>query len=158
MPPTLSVVAALVSALLSLFPRSPSLACLRSRTEAITRDAADATAQHDVPPALLLAVGFVETHLGCDRASGGCWGAPIDPQHRGTAGRASHAAQALATSYRVCGTWEGAVCRFRCGLCRCPPQHAQYTRNALSLAARIRAAADLPPNPAFTPSRRLSAR
>lgn len=154
----MSFVAALVAALLSLFPRSPSLACLRARLDTITADAHAAAGQYGVPPALLLAVGFVETHLGCDRASGGCWGAPIDPQHRGTAGRASHAAQALATSYRVCGTWEGAVCRFRCGLCRCPPQHAQYTRNALSLAGRIRTAAGLPPSPALAPSRRLAGR
>ena len=35
--------------------------------------------------ALLAAVGWHESHLGCARASGGCWGSPRDRGHRHTA-------------------------------------------------------------------------
>jgi hypothetical protein len=135
------MIAALLSALLTLFPASPSRSCIEARAAQITADVGAAARRHGVPPALLLAVGFVETHLGCDRASGGCWGAPISPERRGTAGTVDHAARALASGYAACGSWPGAVCRFRCGLCRCPPRHERYQRVALSLAARLTRAA-----------------
>lgn len=129
--------AILFAALLAIFPRSPAVECLRARTDTIVTQAREAAARRGVPVGLLLAVGFMESHLGCDRASGGCWGAPISPDRRGTAGTPDHAAQALATSREVCGTWEGAVCRFRCGLCRCPDRHTRYASTAMGLARRI---------------------
>lgn len=137
------MIAALLAALIALYPRSPSRPCIEARAAQIVADATAAAQRHGVPPALLLAVGFVETHLGCDRGSGGCWGAPIDPQHRGTAGTVDHAARALASSHAACGSWGAAVCRFRCGLCRCPAQHERYHRVALGLAARLSARASL---------------
>jgi hypothetical protein len=135
------MIAALLAALLALFPTSPSRPCIEARAAQITADAGAAARRYGVPPALLLAVGFVETHLGCDRASGGCWGAPISPERRGTAGTVDHAARALASGYAACGSWPGAVCRFRCGLCRCPLRHERYQRVALALAARLTRAA-----------------
>lgn len=143
-------IATLLAALLAIFPRSPALVCLRSRADTIAAQARDAAAHRGVPAGLLLAVGFMESHLGCARSSGGCWGAPIDPQHRGTAGTPDHAAQALATSFRVCGSWDGAVCRFRCGLCRCPDRHTRYAANAIGLARRIYTTAGEPVPAALT--------
>lgn len=148
---TMNLTTALLAALLVIFPRSPAITCLRTRAEVIASQARDAAYTRHVPPGLLLAIGFMESHLGCDRASGGCWGAPIDPQHRGTAGTPDHAAQALATSFRVCGSWEGAVCRFRCGLCRCPDRHTRYASTAMGLARRIYTTAGEPVPVALTP-------
>lgn len=84
--------------LLAVLPaRRPYAACLTARTERVIADA----------DALLLAVGYAESHLGCARGSGGCWGAPVSRTARHTAGRASHAASALALGH------------FRCGRCVC---------------------------------------
>lgn len=98
----------------------PMRSCLANHQDRIAAQAQEGSDQNGVPAGILLTVGFLESHLGCHPRSGGCWGAPIDPTHRLTAGTHHHAAVALATSYRVCGTWEGAISRFRCGLCRCP--------------------------------------
>lgn len=112
----------LLIALLHTHPHipEPMRSCLDSHRDRIVAQAQEGADQNDVPAGVLLTVGFLESHLGCHPRSGGCWGAPIDPTHRLTAGTHHHAAVALATSYRVCGTWEGAISRFRCGLCRCP--------------------------------------
>lgn len=107
--------------------------CLERRREEIAAIAARAERETGVPAGLLLVVGMNETHLGCARNEGGGWGAPINRHHRHTAGTPLRAAQALAWSYRVCGTWEGAVGRFRSGLCR-PWQRA----HVLSTAYRVR--------------------
>lgn len=113
----------LFSVFLSILPPipQPMRSCVVRRNDEIVQMAQAGYEVHQVPVTLLLMVGFLESHWGCHPRSGGCWGAPIDPQHRLTAGTSNHAARALATSYRVCGTWEGAMNRFRCGLCVCRP-------------------------------------
>jgi hypothetical protein len=93
----------------------------------------------------------LETHLGCDRASGGNWGAPISPNRRATAGTHMHAGRALATSYRVCtvngqNSWRRAISRFRCGRCGgCPPTGSVYTANyTVGLVERLHTEAQIP--------------
>lgn len=139
----MTLATALLAALLALFPAMSRgcRPCIVSHQAAIVREL-DAGEALGVPPAILLAVGFLESHLGCDPASGGCWGAPIDPQHRHIAGAPSATTRALVTSRRVCGTWPRALARFRCGLCAGCPRLRGYTpAQALSLAARIEARA-----------------
>lgn len=45
------------------------------------------------------------------------WGAPSSSRDRHTPGTPDDAARALATGYAVCGSWRGAITRFRSGLC-----------------------------------------
>ena len=109
-----------LAALLAVLPaRRPYATCLTARTSRVIADADAASREHGVPVALLLAVGYAESHLGCARGSGGCWGAPVSRTARHTAGRASHAASALALGHRRCGTWSGALGHFRSGRCVC---------------------------------------
>lgn len=71
-----------------------------------------------VPPMeLTAAVAFAETHLGCDINEGGNWGAPIDRNHRHTAGTHMSAVRVLSRGFTRCGSWDGAILRFRTGLC-----------------------------------------
>lgn len=111
-----------LAALLAIMPRvpEPMRGCIDRRRHEIVQQIHFAALAQGVPPAVLLVVGMLESHYGCARNSGGCWGAPVDPTHRLTAGTPHHAAVALATSFRVCRTWQGAISRFRCGLCQCP--------------------------------------
>ena len=117
------VVLRLFAALLTLHPLIPNRmrSCMMLNRESISQMASDGSLSTGVPPAVLLMVGFFESHLGCNPRSGGSWGSPVDNTHRHIAGTPRRAADDLATSYRVCGTWLGAVSRFRCGLCRCRP-------------------------------------
>lgn len=119
--------------------------CLERRRLEIAEIAAEAERVTGVPAGLLLVVGMNETHLGCARGEGGGWGAPVDRNHRHTAGTPLRAAQALQASYRVCGTWEGAVGRFRSGLCR-PWQrvHRQSVAYRLRVTRDLYELADLP--------------
>ena len=114
---------ALFAVLFTIFPHMPlsHRRCLRSHEVDVTGAAAQAAETTGVPVAVILAVGFLESHLGCDPASGGSWGSPINRGHRLVAGSPLRAAEDLATSFRVCRkvSWEAAVSRFRCGLCRC---------------------------------------
>ena len=76
-----------------------------------------------VPPVeLTAAVAFAETHLGCDLNEGGNWGAPIDRNHRHTAGTHLSAVRVLSRGFTQCGSWDGAILRFRTGLCN-PARH-----------------------------------
>lgn len=129
--------AAIIAALLSLYPRSPARACLDARRTAIVA-ALDAAhrAHPDVPAGLLAAVGWHESHLGCARASGGCWGSPRDASHRHTAGTPTDAARDLSHALRACGSTVGAIARFRGGSCR-PGPHAAYVARVAALAARL---------------------
>ena len=140
-------------ALMAIFPRSPARACLMSREAAIVSQANSANSARNVPPGVLLAVGFMESHLGCDRASGGCWGAPISPTRRHTAGTPDHAARALETSFNRCHSWRGAISRFRCGLCRCPPRFAGYVNTTVGIVRRVYERANLPLPDALEPPR-----
>ena len=130
---------AIVAALLSLYPHQRFGNCIRRRQHEIAARAEGSATRHGVPVAILLSVGYLESSWGCHPRSGGCWGAPVDVRHRGTAGTADHAAAALARSYRVCGTWLGGVSRFRCGLCRCPRLVGYEPGDAMALADALNA-------------------
>ena len=109
--------AAWLVALLAAYPHLAHRACVEARAPQIAADADDAAARYSVPVATLLAVAVLESHLGCAPRSGGCWGAPVSRTRRQTAGRADHAASALALGFRRCGSWPGAVSHFRWGRC-----------------------------------------
>ena len=129
--------AAILAALLSLYPRSPAAQCLHARRGAILDALVAAHRAHpEVPTALLAAVGWHESHLGCARASGGCWGSPRDRDHRHTAGTPTDAARDLAHALRACGSTVGAIARFRGGSCR-PGPHTAYVARVAALAARL---------------------
>lgn len=131
-------------AVLIAFPQSPARQCLINRGQVVQQAIQDSMRVYpDMPPQLFVAVGFLETHLGCARGEGGNWGAPISPTQRHTAGTPMHAARALWRSYQVCGDWEKAARRFRTGLCN--PRHPtnqtigeRYGRLAIQVAARLR--------------------
>ena len=115
---------AILVAILAIFPhmsgnnrqciidRQPRIAAqLREVSEPIEPGA-------PVPPVeLTAAVAFAETHLGCDINEGGNWGAPIDRNHRHTAGTHLSAVRVLSRGYAQCGSWDGAIVRFRTGFC-----------------------------------------
>lgn len=109
-------------ALLAILPRvpEPMRGCIERRRADIVHQIQNAALAEGVPPAVLLVVGLLESHYGCAEGSGGCWGAPRDRAHRLTAGTPRQAAASLSTSFRVCRSWQGAISRFRCGLCQCP--------------------------------------
>jgi len=135
----------LLISLLALLHHSPATACMERRAPRIAVQAAEGEATYGVPAALLLVIGFAETHLGCDHGEGGGWGAPVDPTHRHTAGTHLHAARALASSYRACGNWYGAIVRFRTGLCTTRRRLRGYTPEyALRMTTRIYADAHQP--------------
>ena len=115
--------------------------CIVARREAIASTATAAAEAHSIPVALLLSVAYLESHLGCSRGSGGCWGAPISRTRRGVAGGPDRAASALALGYRRCGgTPEGAVSSFRWGLCRVPVGARGYgPATVMRFAARVAA-------------------
>ena len=122
---------AFLMALLAIFPSTPARSCMLARRDRIVAQAQAASTNHGVPLGVLYMVAFRETHVGCDRASGGCWGAPVSPTERHTAGTAEHAARALATSFARCHSWRGAISRFRCGLCTCPPRYSGYVNTVM---------------------------
>lgn len=92
----------------------------------------------NMPIEILATIGFMETHLGCDRGENGNWGAPISPTQRHVAGTPMHAAVALWHGYQTCGTWQGATRRFRTGLCVPNPISTRYERTAMQVVNRIR--------------------
>jgi hypothetical protein len=138
----------LLTALLATFTHMPARHCIERRFDEITTAAGDASDRFGVPPALLLSVGFHETWLGCHGERD--WGAPVDRRHRHTAGTPADAAASLAIGLRVCGTWNGAITRFRSGLCSVPPgdPRRDYVRSVLRLQRRVIARARRHPDAA----------
>jgi hypothetical protein len=131
---------AVLATLLGMLPHLRHARCVEAHRADIVARADAAHETHGVPPAVLLVVGLLESHWGCNPRSGGCWGAPASRRHRFVAGTSDHAAAALARSYRVCGTWRGAVGRFRSGLCRpWQAEHRAYVAQAMGLVARLEA-------------------
>jgi len=139
----------ILSALLAIFPymNGNNRACIEQNR---ARIAAQLDETHAAYPAIALetmaAVAFRETHLGCDAGEGGNWGAPISRLRRHTAGTHMHAAGALHRSLAVCGTLDGAIMRFRVGLCnprrqttnlRVRAQAEAYLRKVRSLEREI---------------------
>lgn len=157
----------ILSAILALFPymSGNNRACIATNRARIEAQLDESHARYpDVPMELLAAVAFAETHLGCDVGEGGNWGAPISRTRRHVAGTHLHAAGALHRSLAVCGTLDGAVRRFRVGLCdprhqtpnvRVRQQAAAYLRTVRRLEGAIvrRAAllAEAEKNPPVTP-------
>lgn len=126
----------LFNALLAIFPNAPTMPCLLARHDALIAQVEASAERYQVPVGLMLSVAFVETHISCDRASYGNFGAPISRTQRHTAGNADSEASALAMGHRRCHTWEGAVSSFRCGMCVCP-RNMNYVRNTMSLTRRL---------------------
>lgn len=143
-----SMIRLLLTALLATFSHMPARHCIERRFDEITAAADDASERFGVPPALLLSVGFHETWLGCHGERD--WGAPVDRRHRHTAGTPADAAASLAVGLRVCGTWNGAITRFRSGLCTVPPGDPRraYVRSVLRLSRRVMARARRHPDAA----------
>lgn len=130
-----------VTAILAIFPymSGDNRQCIinnRSNIENVLTQSQQRFPQ--MPIEVLATIGFIETHLGCDRGEGGNWGAPISPTQRHVAGTPMQAAVALWHGYQVCGTWEGATRRFRTGLCTPNPTNIPYSRTAMRLVNRIR--------------------
>jgi hypothetical protein len=128
-----------LAAILTIFPHMSgnNRACVEARRDRIVQQLTETTAA-GVPAPLMASVAFMETHLGCDRNEGGNWGAPIDRLHRHTAGTHLDAARALLTGVHRCGTWDGAVMRFRSGMCRTQQPYAvRYVRLVNQLVRRI---------------------
>ena len=133
-----------VTAILALFPymSGNNRQCIIEHRTQIEQVLVEAQRQYpEMPTEVLTAVGFMETHLGCDQGEGGNWGAPISATRRHVAGTPMQAAAILWHSYEVCGTWEGAARRFRTGLCRNTMVGLPYSRRAISVANRLRSLA-----------------
>ena len=114
----MTTASAWITALLLAYPSAAHRVCIQHQRQQIAADAEEAAHRHGIPVAMLMSVAFLESHLGCNPRSGGCWGAPIDRDHRHTAGRAEQTASALALGVRRCGTDERAINHFRWGTCR----------------------------------------
>lgn len=138
----------IVLAILALFPHMSgnNRHCIETQQARIVQQLLEVSQPHEpgapVPPTeLTAAVAFAETHLGCDLHEGGNWGAPLDRLHRHTAGTHMHAVRALSRGYQRCGSWDGAVLRFRTGLCnprRSPsPQVREQGTHYLRVIRRI---------------------
>ena len=112
----------LILAILTIYPvmLPGRRECIQERTEPIAQAVEAAQRENNVPPSVLIAAAFSETHLGCDPLSGGNWGAPISASRRHTAGGPVEAARSLQEGFLACGSWQGAISRFRSGSCRLP--------------------------------------
>jgi len=134
----------ILSAILALFPymSGNNRRCIENNRARIEAQLDETSARYpDVPREVMAAVAFAETHLGCDAGEGGNWGAPISRHRRHTAGTHLHAAGALHRSLAVCGTVDGAIMRFRVGLCN-PRRQTTNTRvqqQATNYLRRVRA-------------------
>lgn len=144
--------AELVTAVLALWPvmSGDNRACIEARRDRIAEQVEESVRVYPtIRPALLVAIAFQETHLGCDRNEGGNWGAPISSTRRHVAGTHMHAARILFRSLEVCrGDELSAARRFRTGLCNPLRQSSSavvgrvgeaYGRRVLRMAARLEA-------------------
>ena len=130
-----------ITAILALFPymSGNNRQCIIEHRTQIEHVLVEAQRQYPrMPTEVFVAIGFLETHLGCDQGEGGNWGAPRSITQRHVAGTPMQAATALWHSYEVCGTWEGAARRFRTGLCTNTPVGIPYSRTAMRVANRLR--------------------
>lgn len=127
----------LLAALLALFPHTPAYGRILQQRDHIISEATIAAQTYNVPPSVLLSVGFHETHLGTDYGEGGNWGAPIDARHRHTAGTAHSAARILARGYEYCHhSWRGAIGFFRSGICAAP-RNQNYVNSVVRTVNRL---------------------
>ena len=131
---------AIVIAILALFPHMSgnNRRCIETQQDRIVQQLREVSQPYEpgapVPPTeLTAAVAFVDV-------------APIDAQHRHTAGTHMNAVRALSRGYQRCGDWDGAIMRFRTGLCnprrspseRVRQQGAHYLRVIHRIVERVR--------------------
>lgn len=138
---------------------------IEQRLDRIVWQLRDAHDQTGVPEPLLLAVAFLETHIGVDDNEGNCWGAPIDRRHRNIAGDHNSAARVLVRGWNYCrhvharsyvgrdrvrivraSAWMRAVAFYRCGACQCPHLLGYQAAGAFRLAEEIVRATDGDPS------------
>lgn len=136
--------ALIISAILALYPymSGNNRSCIERNRARIEQQLDETVAAYpDVPRLTIAAVAFAETHLGCDAGEGGNWGAPISRLRRHVAGTHLHAAGALHRSLVVCGNVDGAIMRFRVGLCnpRRQTTNVAVQRRAHAYLQRVRA-------------------
>ncbi len=128
----------LLMAVVLHFPHTPARECLLQRQEVIEVAIEEArVAFPQMPSQLFVAVGFWETHLGCDANENGNWGAPISATQRHVAGTPFQAARILWRSYQVCGDWLGAARRFRTGNCTPSEIGSRYANGVLRLSQQL---------------------
>lgn len=130
----------ILAAILAIFPHSPNFNAIQRNSANITAHIADAQGIYGVPAGVFAVVGFMETHLGTDANEGGGYGAPTNRFHRHTPGTADDAARALRRAYFGCyKSWEGAISRFRSGMCVIPATDYRrpYVVRALSLITQV---------------------
>jgi hypothetical protein len=135
----------LLTALLSLFSvNSPAVRNITAHRAHIVAQAVDASEAYNVPPAVLLTIGFKETWLGTNHETD--WGAPASARCRSCAGTPRDAARVLARGYRVCGTWLGSAAFFRSGDCQGNRVGDAYASSAIGIIERmsVRAGIALP--------------
>lgn len=133
------IAAGLLASLLSLYHHGVRIERIRNHQSWVVSHLVEAIDAHpEVPPALLMSVGFLETGLGFDSGEGGCWGSPIDRRHRHTTGGPIAAARDLAHSYVICGgDWMPALHRYRVGLCNGHERIGYTADQAMRLRWRI---------------------
>jgi len=132
----------IVTAILAVYPymSGNNRQCIIEHRPQIEQVLTEAQQRYpNMPIEFLAAIGFIETHLGCDQGEGGNWGAPISPTQRHIAGTPMQAATSLWHSFEVCRTMDGAARRFRTGVCANTPTGTRYANIAMSLVSRIRA-------------------
>ena len=96
-----------ITAILALFPymSGNNRQCIIDNRAQIEHVLVEAQRQYpQMPTEVFVAVGFLETHLGCDQGEGGNWGAPISPTRRHVSGTPIQAATSLWHSYEFCIT------------------------------------------------------
>jgi hypothetical protein len=133
-----------LAALLAMF-RAPVLTQHRmmERREWIVETVAAASERWNVAPELILVLGYLESHLGTDRSSGGSFGNPESARHRERPGTVDGAARILATGMRICTGDMGVISYWRCGACHCPPLRGYDPPEAVAILHRVRAAASV---------------
>lgn len=133
-----AMIHAIVTSLILMFPSGPHQQCIRDRAPQIERHVQRALRAHpSVSASSLIAIGFVETHLGCVRGIG--WGAR--PLRRDRGNPAMAAARSLERGLRICGDQAGSFRFFRTGKCRPSDVGSSYAHRAQRLASRLSLAA-----------------
>ena len=123
---------------LGFWARVSHRTCIDQNESSIVRQIEAGQAEHGVPSPVLAVVAYLESHYGCDPRSRGSWGVPwrFQGNYSGTQGNIT--ARSLATGFRRCGSWEGAISRFRCGSCTTCPNDGGYTpAEAITLVRRV---------------------
>lgn len=126
--------------------------CLDARRDVIVSAMRHSEAS-GVPAGVTLAIGFLESHNGCD-PRGDSWGVAHDPLHWRIEDHAHRAISALASNRRAClamrparrpvSEWMCAISRFRCGRRVCPPSVGYSPLAAIALITRLYDLASLP--------------